>query len=344
MKALLRPKHHILLAVATLTFAISATAQAQSLDQYLHLRREYHVHFGASEIALETTVGMRVLEVEANVDGIVQVGDHTDLLVEDSKGGTLNMKANNVPAWLTSNIEARLLVRVYRKDIHSPLQMRLLGAAPEEAIEAVEKKESQQEKLAFNASTARKATWNSASRHQSFGKTYVLQAPQVIVPINQAAPYYARFILKDNPRLSRDKALHIANDIIGFGRSYGVDPRLIMAIVMTESDFNPREYSSAGAMGLGQLMPCNMQDLHLTNAYDTDQNLYGTVVLIRQSLEEYKKKTGHDFNALVLALASYNAGDGAVRKYGGIPPYRETQNYVRRVIRRYYRFCGFKPS
>ena len=320
----------------------SLPAHAQTLNQYLHLRRKYKIDFGAQEIAIETTVGMRVLEVEAMVDGVVQVGKRTDLLVQDAGGGTLNIKADNPPNWLTNNIEARLLVRVYRKDIHAPLEIRLLGAAPEQAIEAVEKQEEQAQEVAYQAEMKRKASWSTSSRHQSYGHTYVRTAPNFVVPIDQAAPYYARFILHDNPRLSPQKALHIANDIIGFGRNYGVDPRLIMAIVMSESDFNPHEYSHAGAMGLGQLMPCNMQDLHLTNAYDTDQNLYGTVVLIRQSLEEYKKKTGQNFKALVLALASYNAGDGAVKKYGGIPPYQETQNYVRRVIRRYYTFCGYK--
>lgn len=313
---------------------LASISAAQTLPNYLHLRRYYHIRFGASEVALETKVGTRVLEVKATINGIVQVGNDTELIVQDSNGGTLEMKAAGVPSWVEgSDIVARLLVRAYRATVQSPLEVRLLGVAPETDIEAVEKQLLAEDELKFDNSEPGKKSNQSRGPHN---------ARQWILPNNQVAPYYASFIRKDNPRLGYVESMKIANEIIGFGDAYGVDPRLIMAMVMTESDFNPKEHSHAGAMGLGQLMPCNVQDLGLTNPWDTTQNLYGTVKLVRQSLLKYRRQTGQDFQGLVLALASYNAGDGAVKRYGGIPPYVETQNYVKRVLKRYYRFCGYQ--
>jgi soluble lytic murein transglycosylase-like protein len=89
-------------------------------------------------------------------------------------------------------------------------------------------------------------------------------------------------------------------------------------------------------------MPDTAQDYGITNPYDSVQNLYGTVREIRTHLDKYANETGDDFRALELGLAAYNAGDGAVRRHGGIPPYRETQNYVKKVIRLYYKLAGYR--
>jgi soluble lytic murein transglycosylase-like protein len=98
-------------------------------------------------------------------------------------------------------------------------------------------------------------------------------------------------------------------------------------------------------MGLGQLMPGTASGLGVSNAYDPVQNIAGSVKLIRGHLNKitdnaaWTDTTWHD---LSLALASYNAGPGAVRKYGGVPPYRETQNYIKKVISIYKELCGCK--
>lgn len=164
------------------------------------------------------------------------------------------------------------------------------------------------------------------------------------MPRSEVTPIYAGFIRKWNPKLSASDANLIATCVIGFSVRKGIDPRLIMAIIMTESDFNPRCTSTAGAMGLGQLMPENVRELGLNNGYDNIQNLYGTATLIRNHLDKYRKMTSNDYDTLVLALAGYNAGDGAVKKYGGVPPYRETQNYVKKVIRYYEQLAGIRVS
>ena len=124
--------------------------------------------------------------------------------------------------------------------------------------------------------------------------------------------------------LSRRSALYDAA-IEEHAAAHRVRPELVRAVIQVESAYNPRARSNKGAMGLMQLMPETAADLGVTNAYDPVQNIRGGVAYLRQLLDKFG---GNE----ELALAAYNAGPGAVTKYGdAIPPYRETREYVDKV-------------
>jgi len=109
---------------------------------------------------------------------------------------------------------------------------------------------------------------------------------------------------------------------------HGLDPDLVVAVASVESGFRPEAVSPKGALGLMQLMPKTAEALGVENALDPVQNLDGGARYLGQLLTLY----GGD---LTRALAAYNAGEGAVHRHGGVPPYRETRAYVKKVIERY---------
>ena len=107
------------------------------------------------------------------------------------------------------------------------------------------------------------------------------------------------------------------------GAKYGVSPKLLAAVAKVESGYDPRAVSGVGARGLMQLMPSTAKGLGVDDAFDPEQAILGGAKLLAHNLREFK--------SLPLALAAYNAGGGAVKKYGGIPPFAETQAYVPKV-------------
>lgn len=109
---------------------------------------------------------------------------------------------------------------------------------------------------------------------------------------------------------------------------YNVSVDLLKAIGKQESNFNPNAVSKSGAQGVMQLMPFTAKELGVTDSFDAEQNIMGGAKLISKLLDQYGGDTK-------LALAAYNAGSGNVKKYGGIPPFKETQNYVVKVMKYY---------
>lgn len=124
------------------------------------------------------------------------------------------------------------------------------------------------------------------------------------------------------PRLS-DLAIRDLVDRIA--ARVGVNQRLARAVVQVESNFEPKAVSSKGAMGLMQIMPVIAQEFSVDDPFDPEKNLEAGMKHLRDLLDRY----GNDS---MRALAAYNAGEGAVSKYGGVPPYRETKDYVQRVL------------
>ncbi|HEX3011308.1 MAG TPA: lytic transglycosylase domain-containing protein [Syntrophomonadaceae bacterium] len=113
---------------------------------------------------------------------------------------------------------------------------------------------------------------------------------------------------------------------------YGINENVISAVIKQESSFNPRAVSSCGASGLMQLMPSTAKGLGVSDIFDPEQNIMCGTMYLKEKLDEFH-------GSLPLALAAYNAGSTAVKKYGGIPPYKETQAYVNNIIKSVDRYA-----
>ena len=141
---------------------------------------------------------------------------------------------------------------------------------------------------------------------------------------------YGPAVFDSNARLTARVPVYLSSLMSDAAREHGVDPRLLAAVAARESAFDARAISPVGACGVMQLMPQTARFLGVTNIFDARENVFGGARYLRTLLDTFN-------GDLDLTLAAYNAGPGAVQKYGGVPPYRETQNYVRYVRASYER-------
>ena len=148
---------------------------------------------------------------------------------------------------------------------------------------------------------------------------------------------YALALRRFNPRLDAASAATLAIATIVQADRAGLDARLLVAVIAVESRWNPAARSRAGALGLGQLMPGTASGLGV-DADDPLQNIAGAARHLRTLIDRFGER--EPGACCVLALAAYNAGAGAVERYGGVPPYAETRAYVRRVTALWRRLAG----
>ncbi len=137
------------------------------------------------------------------------------------------------------------------------------------------------------------------------------------------------------PRITAapERVVEIETLVRRFAPHFNLHPELVMAVIAIESNFNPHAESPAGAQGLMQLMPATAARFGVTNVWDAKSNLIGGMMYLSWLLRRYH-------GAIELALAAYNAGEGAVDQYAGIPPYTETRNYVARITRQFNQVTG----
>jgi soluble lytic murein transglycosylase len=146
---------------------------------------------------------------------------------------------------------------------------------------------------------------------------------------------YRRVLRESSGHISKASLINTSYDdfIQTASGRYNVDAELIRAVIKAESDFNSAARSQKGAMGLMQLMPGTARLHNVTDAYDPSENVDGGARHLRMLLDRYQ-------GDVELSLAAYNAGSAAVEKHGGIPPFAETREYVRRVLRFYDSYRG----
>jgi soluble lytic murein transglycosylase-like protein len=162
-----------------------------------------------------------------------------------------------------------------------------------------------------------------AASPPAFGGATSIQIREDGTKVIVNEPSEARTRRLSDRLISPDPALAEAIDRHAVARD--LEPRLVQALVQVESGYNRNARSNKGAIGLMQLMPGTASDLAVSDPWDPEQNLRGGTSYLRQMLDR--------FGGLELALAAYNAGPEAVAKYGGVPPYEETREYVRRILR-----------
>jgi hypothetical protein len=279
----------------------------------------------------------KLVEVRGVISGIAVSDTQSTLVIASGEGMPSFTVAlppdRDVSSWpfLTIGASIRALCRVVVLEGNASGSLEVRIPVKEEEAAFLERERA---KAAAEAAAKQQAQAAAAQRAKSapprtlgsrgVGSGTVGAATRPVYTDAQLVEIYASAVRHFNRRLPVPQARHIAANIIEYSRRYGLDARLVMAVIACESNFNPNAVSPMGAQGLGQLMPGTASELGV-----------GTR-LLKNHIVNMKAGGRPDLEAIKLALACYNAGAGAVKKYKGIPPYKETQQYVKKIVRLYW--------
>ncbi|MHB1189801.1 MAG: lytic transglycosylase domain-containing protein, partial [Armatimonadota bacterium] len=289
----------IVFAVLSL-LSVAAVAAVSPADKYLSLRKSLHA-ITLADVSVDPSfyIGGTV-ELAGTVSGIMQCGSETSFVL-NCGGESLVVQGKVLPSCITNGNTIRVLATIGPSCMAGLSDLQFAAAEYEYDVAKREQELAKPVKRDVDPRSIRPTRANA---------TLSSRAMQVYDPYKEA-------IRRFNPKLSAGQLDTITGNILAYSEQYGVDPRLVVAVFLVESGFKPTATSPCGAMGLGQLMPGTAQGLGVQNAYDPKQNIEASVRLISGHLGKY--------DDLSLALAAYNAGPGAVKKYNGVPPYRETR-------------------
>ena len=351
----------------TCLFAGSGSlALASTGTQYVSLRAHNHCDRKLSYADVQANpanyVG-RVLELHGVIGGTAGSGADITVMLTLADKNAITLEIPKAEAALLRQYftpRVRMLVKVGEGGCGNVVPLTVLAMAHDSEVGAIEREEAareaavaraeqrrRQQEQRIHADAVRAMRGRQSSLVASRGGFGRVDLPSFTDANAMAATYarnlgprvqsffipYYNYIGSHHPRLGMSQAGEITFNLLRFADQYDVDPRLVVAMIEAESGFNPDATSRTGAMGLGQLMPGTARALGVSNPYNLAQNLAGSIYYLRGRLDACRWNKA-------LAMAAYNAGTGAVRKYGGIPPYRETQAYVRRVITKYQELGG----
>lgn len=354
-------------------------SQASSVSHYLQLRRQTHCDLKLTYADVQENAAKytgRVIELRGTVGGMAEGASGLSVM--------LNLEGGSAPALEVPKEEAaplrnsttpriRVLARITEGSSGNVVPLAVLAVVGEDEVNTQEKiveaqnaarnrkaELVQQEREQWHQQVKRSLSRASASAPSRGGYvrngsafTGTGSSPSdysagLDVKVHDWYPTYFNFISNHNRKLAPELVGQITFYLLKYSQMYSVDPRLVTAMIIAESDFDPQSTSRAGAMGLGQLMPYEVKGLGLRSGYDIEDNIKGSVINLRTDLNTFANLAQPNgdltLDQIKLAMATYNAGLGAVKKYKGIPPYKETQGYVKRIIRLYCQFCGLSPE
>lgn len=309
------------------------TTGALSAREYATLRKKLGaIPLAKAKANLADCLG-KVTEVRGRVAGVSKGSSGITIIICTREDDSYLIDTDTPPVENPGPALA-CLVRIGDASTHSLSELKLIAFTYDSELRRLEEAWSRAD--AARSSVSHTKTASATDNNSTRVRTY---------SIEELVRAYRQAVKRFNPKLSDSQADTIARSILAFSYRYGVDARLVCAVILAESQFRITATSPAGTMGLGQLMPTTAAGLGVNNAFDPVENIYGSVRYIRSMLDRMsggKKWNELSWGELALALAAYNAGPGAVKRHGGIPPYRETQNYVRKVISIYKQLCGVK--
>jgi len=357
-----------LLAAALLAwFPALAPAYDDTLVQAAETLRSYELQYAVDasltlDLALRTPVSNadRYVRVIAVLRGVQGGSGETARLYVEFGGRSAWFPVSSAPS-LETGETVRLLVRVPAATASDATPM-VIAWAPEALLAAVPQALADADGVT-QAPVSPTGAWDplqpgsviaqNAAPQGGGAATRTFQQPRTAQGASEASAYavgggnasyyapstdewaqfrsYANLARHLNPRLSEQEAGLIAQCLFAYCSRFGV-PRPVMAsVIYAESRFNPRAKSPVGALGLCQLMPGTAAGMGLGSPYDISQSIYGGTLYLSRQMQRFYRSAGPRY--LEHALAAYNAGPGAVEKYHGVPPYAETQRYVRTVGR-----------